>query len=367
MGWRWDRDEDGDGVGMGRGWRRDGHHLKTPIWAIPGVCPHPKWTQLHPSSPSHPPWGPPRRLSPPNPSLCPLPSSMEVPRLPSPPQEKGPPEVLVLSRPPLARSSPAYCTSSSDLTEPEGGRALGVGKSVSMLDLQDGRVDSVPSLPAELLAAAGGPAPGGGGGLRPGRLSQGSASSLAPPRLGVPEPGGPQLRVPLSFQNPLFHLAADGPLRPETGGGSEGPFAPPLHGYSKSEELAAPPPKHITHSHSYSDEFARPGGDFSRRQLSLQDSLAPPQITIGAPPPPTPRGARAGKGGGQGPAALGVPSKPRPASGNLLASPEPTYGPPRSRQPSLAKEASVAGMKPPVTKQVGTGGRHMGGVGIWGV
>ena len=276
---------------------------------------------------------------------------MEVPRLPSPPQEKGPPEVLVLSRPPLARSSPAYCTSSSDLTEPEGGRALGVGKSVSMLDLQDGRVDSVPSLPAELLAA--GPAPGGGGGLRPGRLSQGSASSLAPPRLGVPEPGGPQLRVPLSFQNPLFHLAADGPLRPE-GGGGEGPFAPPLHGYSKSEELSAPPPKHITHSHSYSDEFARPGGDFSRRQLSLQDSLAPPQITIGAPPPPTPRGARAGKGGG--PSALGVPPKPRPASGNLLASPEPTYGPPRSRQPSLAKEASVAGMKPPVTKQVGAGG-----------
>ncbi|NWS64387.1 SYGP1 protein, partial [Chunga burmeisteri] len=281
-------------------------------------------------------------------------SSMEVPRLPSPPQEKGPQEVLVLSRPPLARSSPAYCTSSSDLTEPEGGRgALGVGKSVSMLDLQDGRVDSVPSLPAELLAA-GGPAPGGaGGGLRPGRLSQGSASSLAPPRLGVPEPGGPQLRVPLSFQNPLFHLAADGPLRgPEPGG--EGPFAPPLHGYSKSEELAAPPPKHITHSHSYSDEFARPGGDFSRRQLSLQDSLAPPQITIGAPPPPTPRGTRAGKGGGQGPAALGVPPKPRPASGNLLASPEPTYGPPRSRQPSLAKEASVAGMKPPASQTPST-------------
>ncbi|XP_071657033.1 ras/Rap GTPase-activating protein SynGAP isoform X4 [Patagioenas fasciata] len=290
-------------------------------------------------------------------------SSMEVPRLPSPPQEKGPQEVLVLSRPPLARSSPAYCTSSSDLTEPEGGRAgppLGVGKSVSMLDLQDGRVDSVPSLPAELLA--GGAAPGG---LRPGRLSQGSASSLAPPRLGVPEP---PLRVPLSFQNPLFHLAADGPLRgPEAvsggggggggGGAGDGPFAPPpgahphpLHAYSKSEELAAPPAqKHITHSHSYSDEFARPGADFGRRQLSLQDSLAPPQITIGAPPPPTPRGARAGKGGG--PAALGVPPKPRPASGNLLASPEPTYGPPRSRQPSLAKEPSVAGGKPPITKQ----------------
>nr|XP_009669314.1 PREDICTED: ras/Rap GTPase-activating protein SynGAP-like [Struthio camelus australis] len=40
-----------------------------------------------------------------------------------------------------------------------------------------------------------------------------------------------------------------------------------------------------------------------------------------------------------------------PASGNLLQSPEPTYGPPRSRQPSLAKEASVAGLKPTITKQ----------------
>ncbi|XP_072777248.1 ras/Rap GTPase-activating protein SynGAP isoform X15 [Taeniopygia guttata] len=294
-------------------------------------------------------------------------SSMDVPRLPSPPQEKGPPEVLVLSRPPLARSSPAYCTSSSDLTEPEGGRggALGVGKSVSMLDLQDGRVDSIPSLPAELLAGGAAPGGAGQGGLRPGRLSQGSASSLAPPRLGVPEPGGPQLRVPLSFQNPLFHLAADGPLRGPDGGGGGGGRGegsggegghfggvppPPLHGYSKSEELATPPQKHITHSHSYSDEFGRPGGDFGRRQLSLQDTLAPPQITIGAPPPPTPRGSRAGKGGG-GPSALGVPQKPRPASGNLLASPEPAYGPARSRQPSLAKEASVAGMKPPVTKQ----------------
>ncbi|XP_030826764.1 ras/Rap GTPase-activating protein SynGAP-like, partial [Camarhynchus parvulus] len=300
-------------------------------------------------------------------------SSMDVPRLPSPPQEKGPPEVLVLSRPPLARSSPAYCTSSSDLTEPEGGRggALGVGKSVSMLDLQDGRVDSIPSLPAELLAGGAAPGGAGQGGLRPGRLSQGSASSLAPPRLGVPEPGGPQLRVPLSFQNPLFHLAADGPLRgpdgPGGGGGGGGRgegggppdgghyvggvAPPPLHGYSKSEELATPPQKHITHSHSYSDEFGRPGGDFGRRQLSLQDTLAPPQITIGAPPPPTPRGSRAGKGG-RGPQALGVPQKPRPASGNLLASPEPAYGPARSRQPSLAKEASVASMKPPITKQV---------------
>ncbi|NXX25953.1 SYGP1 protein, partial [Nicator chloris] len=171
---------------------------------------------------------------------------------------------------------------------------------------------------------------------------------------------GSHLSPPCSLDVPGSHLllSSGGVTCPapvgEGGGGDGGHFGgvppQPLHGYSKSEELATPPQKHITHSHSYSDEFGRPGGDFGRRQLSLQDTLAPPQITIGAPPPPTPRGSRAGKGGG-GPSALGVPQKPRPASGNLLASPEPAYGPPRSRQPSLAKEASVAGMKPPVTKQ----------------
>uniref|UniRef100_A0A674HAR7 Synaptic Ras GTPase activating protein 1 n=1 Tax=Taeniopygia guttata TaxID=59729 RepID=A0A674HAR7_TAEGU len=287
-------------------------------------------------------------------------SSMDVPRLPSPPQEKGPPEVLVLSRPPLARSSPAYCTSSSDLTEPEGGRggALGVGKSVSMLDLQDGRVDSIPSLPAELLAGGAAPGGAGQGGLRPGRLSQGSASSLAPPRLGVPEPGGPQLRVPLSFQNPLFHLAADGPLRGPDGGGGGGGRGegsggegghfggvppPPLHGYSKSEELATPPQKHITHSHSYSDEFGRPGGDFGRRQLSLQDTLAPPPDHHRGPPAAHPAGVA---GGERGRGSLGAGGAPEAAPGQ--------------REPAgLARARLRPGPLPPaLAGQGGLGGRH---------
>ncbi|XP_025915690.1 ras/Rap GTPase-activating protein SynGAP, partial [Apteryx rowi] len=277
-------------------------------------------------------------------------SSVDMARLPSPAKEKTSKDVFFVARPPLARSSPAYCTSSSDITEPDA-KMLSVNKSVSMLDLQDSRMNSVSNLQTvgDLLNSSQASI-GGGGGLRPSRLSQGSASSLAPGlRLGVPGEG-PPLRVPLSFQNPLFHLASDGPARAEANAevvaaAPVTPVAPPpsapsassfapFHGYSRSEDLAAGA-KHITHSHSYSDEFGRPGGDFGKRQLSLQDNLhnalvvpppPPPQITIGAAPP-------------------------RPASGNLLQSPEPTYGPPRSRQPSLAKEASVAGLKPTITKQ----------------
>lgn len=234
----------------------------------------------------------------------------------------------MLSRPPLARSSPAYCTSSSDLTEPEGGRALGVGKSVSMLDLQDGRVDSVPSLPAELLAA--GPAPGGGGGLRPGRLSQGSASSLAPPRLGVPEPGGPQLRVPLSFQNPLFHLAADGPLRPE-GGGGEGPFAPPLHGYSKSEELSAPPRSTSPTATATATNSPGRGGTSAGGSCPCRTAWRPPRSPSGPPRPPPPGERGRGKAGGPPPSGC-PPNRARPA-GTCWPPPSPPTDPPAPGSP----------------------------------
>ncbi|XP_068779985.1 ras/Rap GTPase-activating protein SynGAP isoform X5 [Struthio camelus] len=299
-------------------------------------------------------------------------SSVDMARLPSPAKEKASKDVFFVARPPLARSSPAYCTSSSDITEPDA-KMLSVNKSVSMLDLQDSRMNSVSNLQTvgDLLNSSQASI-GGGGGLRPSRLSQGSASSLAPGlRLGVPGEG-PPLRVPLSFQNPLFHLASDGPARaeanPEVVAAPPPPPPPssfaPFHGYSRSEDLAAGT-KHITHSHSYSDEFGRPGGDFGKRQLSLQDNLhnalvvpPPPQITIGAAPaprpPPAPRAKShqltVGAAGGGGGATV-TTHKPRPASGNLLQSPEPTYGPPRSRQPSLAKEASVAGLKPTITKQ----------------
>ncbi|XP_074872513.1 ras/Rap GTPase-activating protein SynGAP isoform X4 [Carettochelys insculpta] len=281
-------------------------------------------------------------------------SSMDMTRLPSPTKEKGSKDMFFVTRPPLARSSPAYCTSSSDITEPDQ-KMLSVNKSVSMLDLQDSRMNSVSNLQsvgdmlnssqASITAAMG---------LRPSRLSQGSGSSIAAglrlSHMGVTTDGAAaqQLRVPLSFQNPLFHMASDGPAAAPPHRPAEGnpdTFAP-FHGYSKSEDLSAS--KHIIHSHSYSDEFTRQGSEFTKRQLSLQENLqnmlSPPQITIG----PQPQGPL--QRGKSQQLTVSAAQKPRPSSGNLLQSPEPTYGPARARQQSVTKETPSA-LKPTITKQ----------------
>uniref|UniRef100_A0A8C3T3Y5 Synaptic Ras GTPase activating protein 1 n=1 Tax=Chelydra serpentina TaxID=8475 RepID=A0A8C3T3Y5_CHESE len=292
-------------------------------------------------------------------------SSMDMTRLPSPTKEKGSKDMFFVTRPPLARSSPAYCTSSSDITEPDQ-KMLSVNKSVSMLDLQDSRMNSVSNLQsvgdmlnssqASITAAMG---------LRHSRLSQGSGSSIAAglrlSHMGVTTDGAAaqQLRVPLSFQNPLFHMASDGPSAAPSHRPSEGnpdTFAP-FHGYSKSEDLSAS--KHIIHSHSYSDEFTRQGSEFTKRQLSLQENLqnmlSPPQITIGpqpqrAPPQPQPQPQVPLQRGKSQQLTVSAAQKPRPSSGNLLQSPEPTYGPARTRQQSVTKETPSA-LKPTITKQ----------------
>nr|XP_014346885.1 PREDICTED: ras/Rap GTPase-activating protein SynGAP isoform X1 [Latimeria chalumnae] len=286
-------------------------------------------------------------------------SSIDMTRLPSPTKDKTSKDVFYVTRPPLARSSPAYCTSSSDITEPDQ-KMLSVNKSVSMMDLQDSRMNSISNLQTvgEMLNSS--QASIAAAGLRPNRLSQGSGSSIAAglrlSQMGVTTDGTPpqQLRIPLSFQNPLFHMASDGPAvgahrAPPMESNAE-PFAP-FHGYSKSEDLSNS--KHIMHSHSYSDDFTRQSTEFTKRQLSLQDNLqhmlSPPQITIGPQrrtdqPPPSMLQR------GKSQLSVSAAQKARPSSGNLLQSPEPTYGPLRQRQQSVAKDTPPS--KPAIAKQL---------------
>ncbi|KAG2469065.1 SYGP1 protein, partial [Polypterus senegalus] len=357
-------------------------------------------------------------------------------------------DVFYVTRPPLARSSPAYCTSSSDITEPDP-KVLSVNKSVSMMDLQDSRMNSVSNLhsvgdmlnssQASIagLGGLGGLGLGGlggmggiGAGLRPGgRLSAGSGGSSISGGLRLSQMGATTdsvsqqqaaMRIPLSFQNPLFHLASDGPqlqhqasrvslqqppptllLAPDSAQDMASTqhhpsFLTSFHGYSRSEDLSAlsakPPPPNISHSHSYSDDYTRQNSEFNRRQLSLQDNLppmlggvpsgsasvmgtppsssqpqrrlpeqqstiAPPpasalqrsktqQLSVSAAQPPAQRLDLQHQQSTQQPLQK-QPSQARPTSGNLLQSPEPTYGPQPGRAGPRQQLSVKDAMQPP--------------------
>ncbi|XP_029701323.1 ras/Rap GTPase-activating protein SynGAP-like isoform X4 [Takifugu rubripes] len=223
-------------------------------------------------------------------------------------------EVFYVTRPPLARSSPAYCTSSSDITEPDP-KVHSVNKSVSMMDLQDSRMNSISNLNSvgDMLTSSQASIAGLGhsfgnlcGPLR--HMPAGSAGSgLRLSQMG--HIGGPTesisqqqqhaaaaMNFPLSFQNPLFHLAAQNSpaqsqshpppllLAPEPENGHLD-YQPAFgnSAFSRSEDLSALRTQSslvqpsIVHSHSYSDDFTRQNqsNDFAWHQLSLQvqDSL----------------------------------------------------------------------------------------------
>uniref|UniRef100_A0A672PUV8 Synaptic Ras GTPase activating protein 1 n=1 Tax=Sinocyclocheilus grahami TaxID=75366 RepID=A0A672PUV8_SINGR len=175
---------------------------------------------------------------------------------------RGNKDVFYVTRPPLARSSPAYCTSSSDITEPDPKCFYDGPGSLAGAPLRvGGRVSGGSNVSGGLRLSH-------SGGLATDSLSQAAA-----------------MQVPLSFQNPLFHLASDGPqyhtppppllLPPEPENGHVPSFA--HSGFSRSEDLSALRSQNslvqpnIVHSHSYSDDFTRHNqADYARRQLSLQ-------------------------------------------------------------------------------------------------
>uniref|UniRef100_A0A674CH91 Synaptic Ras GTPase activating protein 1 n=1 Tax=Salmo trutta TaxID=8032 RepID=A0A674CH91_SALTR len=212
-------------------------------------------------------------------------------------------DVFYVTRPPLARSSPAYCTSSSDITEPDHKASItGMGSFGGLSSQGGGGLGS--GLSGQLRAGGRHSAGSGGssmsGGLRLSQLSQmgTTTDSLSQQQ----QQQAAALRYPLSFQNPLFHLAtgtADGPhlhhqhsrahlpppllLAPEPDqGGSHQAYIPQFAhgGFSRSEDLSTlrtgaghlGQPA-IIHSHSYSDDYSR--ADYARRQLSMhgQDNL----------------------------------------------------------------------------------------------
>ncbi|MEQ2272637.1 hypothetical protein XENORESO_004593 [Xenotaenia resolanae] len=363
-------------------------------------------------------------------------SSIDITRLPSPTstggvmpsrsqlsfQDRDHPhqaskDMFYVSRPPLARSSPAYCTSSSDITEPDA-KVISLNKSVSMMDLQDSRMNSLSNLQSvDMLNSSqasiagmgsfGGLSSGGGGGLGSGlsnqlraggRLSAGSGGSSMSGGLRLSQLSqmgtttdslsqqqqhqAAAMRYPLSFQNPLFHLAtADGPqqqlhhqhsraqppapllLAPEPEPSHQTYIPQFAHGgFSRSEDLSTLRTRDshlgqpsIIHSHSYSDDYSR--ADYGRRQIPMhmQDNLQQQQEMMGmasqtgtshsslattppstvqpmrqssVAPPPSQRvksqtSHQLSVSAAAAPAASG---KTRPQSGNLLQSPESGYG-----------------------------------------
>uniref|UniRef100_A0A3Q0QWS5 Synaptic Ras GTPase activating protein 1 n=1 Tax=Amphilophus citrinellus TaxID=61819 RepID=A0A3Q0QWS5_AMPCI len=350
-------------------------------------------------------------------------SSIDITRLPSPtstggvmpsrsqmsfqdrdhPHRASSKDMFYVSRPPLARSSPAYCTSSSDITEPDP-KVLSVNKSVSMMDLQDSRMNSVSNLQSvDMLnssqASIAGMGSFGGSQLRAGgRLSAGSGGSSMSGGLRLSQLSqmgtttdslsqqqqqqAAAMRYPLSFQNPLFHLAtADGPqqqqlhhqhsraqppapllLAPEPEPSHQSYIPQFAHGgFSRSEDLSTLRTRDshlgqpsIIHSHSYSDDYSR--ADYGRRQMSMhmQDNLqqqqmmgmasqtgtshsslatTPPstvqpmrQSSVAPPPTQRVKSQTSHQLSVSPAAAPSAPAKTRPQSGNLLQSPESGYG-----------------------------------------
>ncbi|XP_019366394.1 PREDICTED: disabled homolog 2-interacting protein isoform X4 [Gavialis gangeticus] len=253
-------------------------------------------------------------------------------RLPSPTPENK--DLFFVTRSAGAQPSPARSSSYSEANEPDVQMSNG-SKSLSMVDLQDNRV-----------LDGGANAPGTADSLNDSQSSMGQlqgvwttrtqqnnvAGMATVRRVGqtptTPNaesaPGRPQLLAPLSFQNPVYQMAAGLPLSPRGLGDSGSECHSSLSSHSNSEELTAN--KHGFAAPAAAEDFARRTGEMARRQLSLTEkggqptmprqNSAGPQRRIDQPPPPPLPVTR----GRTPPSLLNTVQYQRPSSGSMMSS-----------------------------------------------
>uniref|UniRef100_A0AAY4CAU4 Disabled homolog 2-interacting protein-like n=1 Tax=Denticeps clupeoides TaxID=299321 RepID=A0AAY4CAU4_9TELE len=254
-------------------------------------------------------------------------------RLPSPTPENK--DLFFVTRnsvvqPLPARSSSYSETNESDMQLPNG------SKSLSMVDLQDSRtLEGGPSVgqPGTVVGVWTARTPQGN--LPPGPTLRRSGQTPTTPSTES-APGRPQLLAPLSFQNPVYQMAAGLPMSPRTIADSGSECHSSVSSQSNAEEAVGVKHTFITQAPtgigggSGGDEFGlRRSGEFTRRQLSLnetqqqpniprQNSAGPQRRIDQPPPPPVTRGRTP-------PSMLNTAPYPRPSSGSMMSSSSPDW------------------------------------------
>ncbi|NWZ98995.1 DAB2P protein, partial [Nesospiza acunhae] len=205
-------------------------------------------------------------------------------RLPSPTPENK--DLFFVTRSAGAQPSPARSSSYSEANEPDVQMSNG-SKSLSMVDLQDNR-----------LLDSGANAPGTADSLNDSqsslgqlqgvwstRTQQNSVTGMATVRRvgqtpttpsGESAPGRPQLLAPLSFQNPVYQMAAGLPLSPRGLGDSGSECHSSLSSHSNSEELTAN--KHGFAGPAASESPDWPGSGARLRQQSSSSKGDSPEM-----------------------------------------------------------------------------------------
>uniref|UniRef100_A0A673LL79 Disabled homolog 2-interacting protein-like n=1 Tax=Sinocyclocheilus rhinocerous TaxID=307959 RepID=A0A673LL79_9TELE len=243
-------------------------------------------------------------------------------RLPSPTPENK--DLFFVTKNSVIQPSPARSSSYSEANEPDVQIPNG-SKSLSMVDLQDSRsLESAPNTSFSDPINDSQTSVGQGTGVWTTRTAKGNTPSGPTLRRAgqtptTPStetaPGRSQLLAPLSFQNPVYQMAAGLP-RAVADSGSECQSS--ISSQSNAEEAAT-----AGTGASGGDEFIRCSGEFTRRQLSLTEpqhqanvprqNSAGPQRRIDQPPPAVTRGRTP-------PNMLNTTPYPRPSSGSMMSS-----------------------------------------------